>query len=170
MVWLEETSGNNAPARQYIVPRSRARMGLEDVPKDMATDYEQACAVLDLSPPASAALARRCLQRITRSHFKVKKDSLHDEIDEVVKSGSIPKYLVDVLDRVREIGNLAAHPDQDKETGLIVDVEKDEALWTLEIIEGLFRYCFVEARETERRTKSLNEKLGRTEGTKPPVQ
>lgn len=169
IIWLEERSGENKPVRQYIVPRSKARMGLADVPHDMAKDYEQACAVLDLSPPASAALARRCLQRVIREHFGVKKGSLHDEIDEVVKSGRVPPYLVDLLDRVREIGNLAAHPAQDGATGLIVDVEEGEARWTLEIIEGLFKYCFVEAKETERRTKSLEEKLGRARGPKSPA-
>jgi len=169
IIWLEEHAGESEPARQYVVPRSKARMGLRDVPADMATDYEQACAVQDLSPPASAALARRCLQRVIREHFGVKRDSLHDEINEVAQSGRVPPYLVDLLDKVRKIGNLAAHPAQDRETGLIVDVEKDEALWTLEIIEGLFRYCYVEARETERRTKSLNDKLGRAGGSKSPA-
>ena len=169
IIWLEERSGGNGPTRQYVVPRSKARMGLGDVPDDMATDYEQACAVQDLSPPASAALARRCLQRVIRTHFGVKRGSLHDEIDEVARSGRVPPYLVGMLDKVRKIGNLAAHPAQDKETGLIVDVEKDEALWTLEIIEGLFRYCYVEAKETERRAKRLNEKLGKAGGPKSPV-
>lgn len=169
IVWLGEHAGEGRPSRQYVVPRSRARMGLGDVPPDMAKDYEQACAVLDLSPPASAALARRCLQRVLRAHFGVKRDSLHDEIEEAKKSGRIPPYLVGMLDRVREIGNLAAHPAQDKDTGLIVDVEEDEALWTLEIIEGLFRYCFVEAKKAERRAKSLEEKLGRTKGPRRPV-
>lgn len=168
-MWLEERSGKNEPVRQYIIPRSKARMGLADVPRDVAADYEQACAVLDLSPAASAALARRCLQRVIRKHFGIRKDSLHDEIVEVTGSGRVPPYLVGMLDRVREIGNLAAHPAQDRETGLIVDVEKDEALWTLEIIEGLFKYCFVDARVTERRVKSLEEKLGRAKGQKSPV-
>lgn len=86
-----------------------------------------------------------------------------------LESGRVPPYLVELLDQVRKVGNLAAHPAQDKETGLIVDVEKDEALWTLEIIEGLFKYCFVEAKETERRAKRLEEKLGRAKGPRSPV-
>lgn len=164
----KEAEGMSTSTR-YVIPHSRARMALGDVPPEMAADYGQACDILDHSPPASAALARKCLQRVIRGHFGIKKDSLHDEIHEVIESERVPQYLADMLDRVREVGNLAAHPAQDRQTGLIVDVEKDEAEWTLEIVEGLFRYCFVEARRAERRTKSLEEKLGRARGPRPPA-
>ena len=149
---------------EFVVPRGRARSDTRHVPAGILSDYEQACDVLHLSPAASAALARRCLQGVIRSHFGVTKNSLHDEIVEV--SGGLPEHLAGGLDRVREIGNLAAHPAQDSNAGLIVAVEEDEAEWTLEILESLFRHCYVEPREYERRTRKLRKKLDKTRGQK----
>src|SRR5665213_3502835 len=37
-----------------------------DVPSDIAADYTEAALVLSLSPKASAALSRRCLQSVLR--------------------------------------------------------------------------------------------------------
>jgi len=39
-----------------------------EVPKHIADDYTEACLVLPISPKASAALSRRCLQAILRAH------------------------------------------------------------------------------------------------------
>jgi len=47
---------------------------------------------------------------------------------------------------------------------VIVDVEREEAEWALETLEGLFMHCSVESGESERRTRKLREKLARTRG------
>jgi hypothetical protein len=51
-----------------------------DVPAEIAKDYVEACKVLPISPKASAALSRRCLQRMLRAGGYVAKD-LAKEID-----------------------------------------------------------------------------------------
>jgi hypothetical protein len=57
-----------------------------EIPPELAEDYNEACTILDLSPKASAALARRCLQNLLREHIKVKPGNLSDEIQAVLDS------------------------------------------------------------------------------------
>jgi len=137
-----------------------------EIPPELADDYEQACDVLDFSPAASAALARRCLQGLIHEHFKIKGKRLYDEIKEVAGLKTLPPYLAKGLDRVREIGNLASHPTHDAELGVIVNVEREEAEWTLEILESLFKHCYVDPKEYEERTRKLREKLDKTRDPK----
>jgi len=148
----------------YVLPRTSTRVKLDGIPPELAEDYEEACAVLDASPAASAALARRCLQGVIHGHFKIVGTRLYEEIKEVTELKALPPHLAEGLDRIREIGNLAAHPAHDKEFGVIVRVNREEAEWTLEILEGLFRHCYVDPKEHELRTKKLREKLGRVKG------
>src|SRR5690606_25064486 len=89
----------------------------------------------------------------------VKKGSLDSEIQQVVNSGKLPAYLIEALDVVREIGNIAAHPTEDTETGAIVDVEPGEAESLLDVIEGLFDFYFVLPKKMAQRREATNEKL-----------
>ena len=45
-----------------LVPASKAAAIPDYVPKAVRDDYEEACLIVDLSPKASATLARRCMQ------------------------------------------------------------------------------------------------------------
>ncbi|RNJ74665.1 MAG: DUF4145 domain-containing protein, partial [Thaumarchaeota archaeon S15] len=164
IVRLKEGGGGRPSTARYVIPRSRAAMQFSDVPPGLVKDYEQANAVLDASPEASAALARRCLQRVIRDHIGVKEARLYDEIKAVADSGSVPRHLAEGLYRIREIGNLATHPAHDEQKGVIVDVSRDEAEWTLEVLEGLFKHCFVDPAEFGRRTQKLRDSLDRTDG------
>lgn len=157
---LTEEDGKETLTR-YVEPYGRARSDMRHVPARILSDYEEACAVLGLSPAASAALARRCLQGLIREHFKIREPRLYDEIKKAAGLHTLPPYLADGLDRIREIGNLAVHPAHDAELGVIVRVSREEAEWTLAILEGLFRHCYVEPGEHERRTRKLREKLDR---------
>ena len=72
---------------------------------------------------------------------------LHAEIDEAAKSGKLPPYISELLlDAVRHFGNFAAHPEKDVATGEIIDVEPGEAEWSLDVVEALFDFCFVQPR------------------------
>lgn len=164
IIRLRGESGGKECEPRYVLPRTSTRVRLDGIPAELAQDYEEACAVLDASPAASAALARRCLQGLIRERFGITEDKLYDAIKKVEDLKALPPHLADGLDRVREIGNLAAHPKHDAEFAVIVRVDREEAEWTLEILEGLFRHCYVEPVEHERRTKKLREKLDRTRG------
>ncbi len=136
---------------------------LRDIPAEVVSpfrdDFREACAVLTLSPKASAALSRRCLQAILREKAKATKKDLADQIDEVVNAGGIPSYIAEQLHAVRNIGNFAAHPIKSTSTSIIVDVEPGEAEWNLDVIESLFDFYFVQPAITAKRKTELNLKL-----------
>lgn len=115
-----------------------------EVTKEFAEDYTEACFIIADSPKASAALSRRCLQNILREVAGVKHDNLHNEIQEVIDKGTLPTYIVEVIDAVRNIGNFAAHPFKSEKTGEILPVELGEANWNLDVIEALFDFYFVQ--------------------------
>jgi hypothetical protein len=72
----------------------------------------------------------------------------------------LPPYLSRDLDAIRKIGNVAAHPSKDTNTGEIVDVEPEEAEWTLSVLDALLKFFFVDEAKSQLRWASLNQKLG----------
>lgn len=155
-------------SRQYFYPVSSGRFPApSEVPTSIGKVYEEACNVLAFSPMASAALSRRCLQQILIDCEDVtKKKNLSQQIDEVLEKNTLPKYLADDLDYIREIGNFAAHSQKSENSGEIVNVEPGEAEANLDILEGLFDFYFVGKSKAEARRTLLNEKLKEV-GKKP---
>jgi len=155
--------------RYTIKPFTSAR---PPVPKEVdsvfADDYNEACLTISFSAKASAALSRRCLQNILREKAKVKKGDLSNEIQEVIDSGTLPSYLSDSIDAVRNIGNFAAHPIKSKSTGEIVPVELGEAEWLLDVLESLFDFYFVQPALIQAKRAALNNKL--TDSGKPGMK
>src|ERR1019366_482264 len=54
-----------------LLPESYAKPQPDYVPRDIRETYQEACAILRLSPKASAALSRRCLQGIVRDFWSI---------------------------------------------------------------------------------------------------
>jgi hypothetical protein len=147
-------------SRRMIRPKGTARKPVpNEVPKEIAEDYEEACLVLPDSPKASAALSRRCLQSILHGAAGIDHGNLHNEIGEASNQGGLPTYLAEDLHAVREIGNFAAHPNKSSNTGEIVAVEPEEADWNLEVIESLFDFYYVQPARAKAKRDSLNQKL-----------
>ena len=71
----------------------------------------------------------------------------------------MPSYLLNTLDAVRNIGNFAAHPIKSRSTGEIVDVEIGEAEWTLDVLETLFDFYFIQPKMIDQKKEALNKKL-----------
>lgn len=130
-----------------------------EVPREFASDYEEAAAVLADSPKASAALSRRCLQHLIREKVGIKKPDLAKEIDELISSNSLPSHLSEAVDAIRNIGNFAAHPIKTTATGEILPVEPGEAEWTLDVLDGLFDFYFVQPALLKAKRDALNLKL-----------
>jgi len=130
-----------------------------EVPKKFATDYVEGCLVLAGSPKAAAALGRRCLQNLLREVAGVKAGNLAEEIQQVIESGSLPSDLSESIDAVRNIGNFAAHPMKSQHSGEIMEVEPNEADWTLDVLEELFDFYFVRPAQRQRKREALNQKL-----------
>jgi len=135
---------------------------------DLAADHKEACLVLADSPKASAALSRRCLQSLLRQRAGVTPGNLADEIQQVLDSAVLPSHLAQSLDAVRQIGNFAAHPIKSTSSGEVVPVEPGEAEWTLDTLDGLFDFYFVQPALTAQRRAALEAKL--KDAGKPPLQ
>lgn len=131
----------------------------KEVDEKFAVDYKEACLILKFSPKASAALSRRCLQNILREKAFVKPGDLYKEIQQVIDNNSLPSHLSASIDAIRNIGNFGAHPIKSTSTGEIVEVEVGEAEWTLDVLESLFDFYFVQPAILEIKKDALNVKL-----------
>jgi hypothetical protein len=149
-----------APIQAWrLLPESAAKSQPTYIPEAIREDYTEACRIRDLSPKASATLARRCLQGMIRHFCGISKARLIDEINalrEAVEGGSAPRGVtiesVDAIDHVRKIGNIGAH--MEKDVNFIVDIEPGEAQALIELIEMLFDEWYVEQQNrTERLAK-----------------
>jgi hypothetical protein len=151
--------GGNRTFYPAYPPTNSSRPVPPEVPDPYKQDFEEAVAVLSLSPKASAALSRRSLQAILRDKAGTASKDLYDQIEEVVASGKLPSHISDGLHAVRNIGNFAAHEIKSKSTGVIVEVEAGEAEWNLDVLESLYDFYFVEPAKTAKRKAELNTKL-----------
>jgi hypothetical protein len=156
-------------SRQEVVfPAGRAAETPEEVPEPFQRDLEEATTALEYSPKASAALSRRLLQRVLREQLGIAKRDLSQEIDAFIETSGAPSYLTDAVDAIRTVGNFAAHPLKNTNTGEIVDVEAGEAEWLLDVLESLFDFVFVQPKRLAAKRAQLNEKLA--EAGKPPLK
>lgn len=165
--------GKKDPFGHYIYnlvkPKAISRAPLSpEIPEEFAEDYREACLVFSDSPKASAALSRRCLQNLLKGKANTTKRDLADQIQEVLDSNSLPSYLAEGLDAIRNIGVFATHPIKSKSTGEIVDVEPGEAEWNLDVLEGLFDFYFVQEQKLKEKREKLNQKL--QDVSKPPMK
>ncbi|MDD9999371.1 MAG: DUF4145 domain-containing protein [Rhodospirillaceae bacterium] len=144
----------------YIYPPSAGgRLASWFVPREYSEDYTEAVAVLAVSAKASAALSRRCLQNILRQVAKVKHGTLYTEIQEAINSGALPPHVSEVLDTFRKLGNTAAHPIRNENTGEIVPVDPEEASWCLDVLDMLFDLYFVAPAKAAEMKRVLGEKM-----------
>lgn len=137
-----------APLRTWqLIPQSKAQSFPDYIPKAILDDYNEACLIKDLSPKASATLARRCLQGIIRDFWrvKVKSGKLSDEIVEI--EDKVDPTTWGAIDAVRSVGNIGAH--MEKDVNLIVDVEPNEAELLIGLIEILLKDWYI-AREQKK--------------------
>lgn len=149
----------NTEKSSLIYPKNNTRnFDLTEIPKDFADDYEEACLVISDSPKASAALSRRCLQALLRDQGFVAK-SLAQEIQDAIDSNKLPSHISDSLDAIRNIGNFAAHPMKDTNSGEVVPVEPGEADWNLDVLESLFDFFYIQPAKMKARKDALNAKL-----------
>ena len=160
--FVEDSEGKHIYDEEFTVyPTQSEPMLSEDVPEDYKTDLFEAKAILESSPKASAAISRRLLQVILEDELKIKGNNLSKQIDKFLELDHIPSHLSKSIDAVRVVGNFAAHPNKETNTGLIVKVEPGEAEWLLEVILSLFDFVFIQPKRIEKRRKELNEKLAK---------
>jgi hypothetical protein len=131
----------------------------DEVPAPYRTDFVEASRDLSASTKASAAISRRILQSILHDELQIKGRTLADEIDQFIQRPGIPQELRESVDAIRNVGNLAAHPIKNTNTGVVVEVEPGEAEWLLDVLETLFDFAFVQPERLRARKAKLNAKL-----------
>lgn len=167
LIWIEQRH-EHGNTKWCVYPLNGSRSPAPSiVPSVLADDFNESAAVLSISPKASAALSRRCLQELLRQQGFTDKD-LAPAIQKGLDSKTIPAELAENLDAIRNIGNFAAHPMKDKSTGEILPVEPHEAEWNLEVLEGLFDFYYVQPAKASARRADLDEKL--KAAGKPPMK
>ena len=154
----------------YIHPRFPTRQPIpSEVPSAIAEDYKEACAVLTISPKASAALSRRCLQSILTAQGYTNRN-LAKQVDNALAETDARKAmspaLSSTIDAIRNFGNFSAHPIDDKTTNQIIPVEGHEAEFCLEVIEEMFDHYYVRPAIAAKRKVALDAKLAAA--GKPP--
>ena len=139
-----------------LLPSSFAKPQPDYIPSSIVENYNEACAILRLSPKASATLSRRCLQGIVRDYWSIPID----------KSGNLGAELSFIKDKVdpdtwegiqaiRSVGDIGAH--MEKDVNYVVDVEDDEAELLLELIEMLFVEWYVSRHKRQERANRAKE-------------
>lgn len=129
----------------------------EHVPKSIIEDYNEAWLIKDLSPKASATLCRRALQGMIRDFWRIKRKTLHLEI-EALKT-KIDKKFYEAIRAVKGVGNIGAHSE--KNINVIIDIEPGEAVALLKLIPLLDKEWYVARATTENTLKeitTINEK------------
>jgi len=155
-------------------PASTAKPQPAYIPSPIAEDYAEACAIRDLSPKASAALSRRCLQGMIRDFCKISKNRLIDEINELksrIESGTAPSGVVadtmDAIDAVRSVGNIGAH--MEKDINVIVDIDPGEAQSLIGLIEILLEEWYVARHTRLEKLEKLKKIAGQKKDALKPV-
>jgi hypothetical protein len=128
-----------------LIPAADVKVFPNYVPAAVLADYREASVIRELSPKASATLARRCLQGMIRDFWGVKPGRLVDEIEAIRER--VDPAAWQGIDAVRRIGNIGAH--MEKDIDVIVDVDPSEAELLIGLIETLIADWYV-AREERR--------------------
>ena len=115
------------------------------IPLAIRKDYEEAYAVVDLSPNASAVLSRRCLQGMIRDFWEIDNWRFEKAIKEL--EDKISPETLSVLNTIRDFGNKGAHPDQNVNT--VVDVTSFGARQLLKVIEILLNEWYIFPRQKQ---------------------
>lgn len=145
--WVE----NDSIQSWRLVPPSNAKVYPAFIPLAILQDYREACLIKELSPKASATLARRCLQGIMRDYYGAKPGRLVDEIESI--RSAVEPLIWDAIDGTRRIGNIGAH--MEKDINLIVDVDPNEAELLIYLLETLFKECYIARHERQERLTKI---------------
>ena len=142
----------------YINARSNIPlMYKSEIPKEIISNYEEALAVLSISPKASALLSRRCLESIISFLTGGEVKNLFNSIEEI--KSTISASSAENIDYLRRIGKYAAHIKKGHNPREILDVEPEEADWALKVIESLLDELFIKDLGEQSMREAIDKKL-----------
>jgi hypothetical protein len=147
-----------------LLPDSQAKPQPDYIPNPIVQDYNEACRILSLSPKASAALARRCLQGMIRDFWNISKSTLNLEIK--APEDKVTPDVWEAIDSVRSVGNIGAHFEKD--VNLIVEIEPEEADLLIKLIEDLFIDWYITQHDRQERQSSLRDLAQQKQALRKP--
>lgn len=151
-MWIQHTD------TWFVYPRDRVRPVDPQVPEDLARDFIEAAAILDRSHRMSAVLARRILADLLEKYARLGDFKLSTRIDKFIADTTHPRRLRDNLHHLREAGDFSAHTQTDDQLESL-DIDTDEAEWTLDVVERLFDYFIVEPERDRMLRKRMDAKI-----------
>jgi hypothetical protein len=141
-----------------------------EVPEHYAKDYDEACAVLPISPQCSAMLARRLLQALLLGPGGVEDRGRGDDLaKQIERATGLPSDIEEHLHLLRTMGNFGAHQQLDVNTAVVLDVDRDDAELALKLIHELFDHYFTRPARMQARKAQWNKTKQQPAG-KPPVK
>jgi hypothetical protein len=149
-------------------PRAAQRPVDPLVPEDLRRDYNEAAAILDISPRMSAVLSRRILAELLRRYTEHKEWSLTAQVDGFRADSAHPSSIRENLHHLREVADFGAHEQTDKTSDqpTVLDTSKEHAEWTLNIVDRLFDYLIV-GPERDRKFREEMDGMIEAAGRKP---
>jgi len=135
------------------------------VPEPFRTDYAEAAAILALSPRMSAVLSRRVLADLLEKYAKQTQFSLTARIDKFTADTTHPRQLRENLHHFREIADFGAHTQKDDQAA-VIDVGREEAEWTLDLLDRLFDYFIETPAQDQKIREGMDERI-KGAGRKP---
>ena len=137
VVMLETNSGNELPpmVKMAFPGDDRVAKQVGALPMDVSGFYAAAQKCLDAGVPDAAAVELRKTLEAAAAHFGVTTGTLDSRIKALIEQGLVTKQFGEVLDRVRKVGNVGAHA-QDQ----TVDEETAEQVlrFTTQVLRNLF--------------------------------
>lgn len=122
-------------------------------PAAAVQDYQEAYLIRDLSPKASATLARRALQGMVRDFWSVSKATLHEELKAIESRCDADLHAA--MMAIKSVGNIGAHPERDIST--IIDIDEGEPQQLLDVIHLLDNEWYVARAQRDERIRRMRE-------------
>lgn len=149
-----------------VRPRFAIRPLDQLVPESYRRDYLEAAAILDLSPRMSAVLSRKIVGDLLAEYAGQRQRRITQQIDAFNADKSYPRSIRENLHHLREIADFGAHTQRD-ERDEIVEATREEAEWTLDVVDRLIDHFIVTPTRDAAIRDSFDAKIAAVPGRKP---
>lgn len=134
-ILIETSAPNTIDAVGQVVPDEGAEVQIDHLPEDVEEYYSGAIRVLEAGVPDAAAVQLRRALEAAAAHCGVDSGPLVKRIEKLIDNGLITRGFGDVLDHIREVGNVGAHASDEK----VDETTARRALrFTTQVLRNLF--------------------------------
>jgi hypothetical protein len=167
-VHSETGGGEIAQTETWLACPRRGRRHVDLlVPEPYRRDYDEATAILDLSPRMSAVLARKIVGDLLANYENHTERRITQQIESFNGNTKHPRHIRENLHHLREIADFGAHT-QVNERDEIIEASRDEAEWTLDLVDRLFEYLIVTPEKDRAMRETFDQKIADASRTAIP--